>query len=140
MRYMCYMGLTRQAAKPPLSPSSLLYVLYMLYYSDILYVLYNAYLVHVGNAMCIVHRLLYHIAHIAHIARTREEWMFSGLPCKTHIAHIARIARIRGRVDVSVACLVRAISTYSTYSKDAGDYEGSAGWHSVRAAFCMVFA
>ena len=65
---MCYMGLTRQAAEPPLSPSSLLYVLYVLYYSvralNILYVLHNAYLVHVGDAMCIVYRLLYHIAHI----------------------------------------------------------------------------
>ena len=30
---MCYMGLTRQAAEPPLSPSSLLYVLYVPYYS-----------------------------------------------------------------------------------------------------------
>ena len=26
---------------------------------------------HVGDAMCIVYRLLYHIAHVAHIARTR---------------------------------------------------------------------
>ena len=50
--------------------------------------------------MCIVYRLLYHIAHIAHIAWTRGEWMFSGLPCKTHIAHIVHIAWARGRVEV----------------------------------------
>ena len=44
--------------------------------------------------MCIVYRLLYHIAHIVHIART------PGLPCKTHIAHIVHIAWTRGRVEV----------------------------------------
>ena len=55
---------------------------------------YMCYLVHVGDAMCIVYRLLYHIAHIAHKARTRGEWMFSGLPCKTHTAHIARVAKV----------------------------------------------
>ena len=43
--------------------------------------------------MCIVHRLLYHIAHIAHIARTRGR-------VDVHIAHIARIARTWGTVRV----------------------------------------
>ena len=84
MCYMCYMGLTRQAAEPPQSPGSL--------------PPHNAYLVHVGDAMCIVHRLLYHIAHIAHGAG--EEWRFSGLPCKSHIAHIAHIARSPETVGV----------------------------------------
>ena len=44
-----------------------------------------------------------------------------------------------GESGCSVACLVR-YSTYSTYSKEPRESEGSAGWRSVRAAFCMVFA
>ena len=31
MYYMCYMGLTRQPTEHPLSPGSMLYVLYVLY-------------------------------------------------------------------------------------------------------------
>ena len=59
--------------------------------------------------------------------------MFSGLPCESHIAHIAHIARTRGRVDVEWLAL-DPHSTYSTYSKDAGDCEGLAAWCLPRLA------
>ena len=54
--------------------------------------------------MCIVHKLLYHIAHIAHIA-----WSW-------------------GRVEVQRLALQEPYSTYSTESMDPGESGGSAGW------------
>ena len=76
--------------------------------------------------MCIVHRLLYHIAHIVHIARSWGEWRFSGLPCKTHIAHIVHIAWTRQKSGGSAGW--GPYSTYSTYSMELGESGGSAGW------------
>ena len=120
--YVLY--LTRQAAEPPLSPGSLLYVLYVLYLtrqaaepplspSSLLYVLYVLYTLYARN--------LYYICYIG--------------PYSTYSTY----SKEPGESGCSVACLVR-YSTYSTYSKDAGESGCSAGWHSVRAAFCMVFA
>ena len=59
--------------------------------------------------------------------------------CLVRYSTYSTYSKEPGESGCSVACLVR-YSTYSTYSKDAGDCEGSAGWRSVRAAFCMVFA
>ena len=102
MYYMCYMGLTRQPTEHPLSPGSMQYVLY---------VLYGPYIAHIVQIFA--RKYIAHIAHIArnpgrvdvqwdktHIAHSKEQWMFSALPCKTHIAHIAHIARNPRRVDV----------------------------------------
>ena len=65
--------------------------------------------------------------------------MFSGLPCLVRYSTYSTYSKEPGESGCSVACLVR-YSTYSTYSKEPGESEGSAGWRSVRAAFCMVFA
>ena len=84
--------LTRQAAEPPLSPASLLYVLYVLYLtrqaaepplspSSLLYVLYVLYTLYARN--------LYYICYIGpystystYSMELGGEWMFSGLPCE----------------------------------------------------------
>ena len=63
--------------------------------------------------------------------------MFSG--CLVRYSTYSTYSKEPGESGCSVACLVR-YSTYSTYSKEPGESEGSAGWRSVRAAFCMVFA
>ena len=114
----------RQAAEHPLSPGSLLYVLYVLYLTrqaaepplspgSLLYVLYVLYTLYARN--------LYYMCYIG--------------PYSTYSTY----SKEPGESGCSVACLVR-YSTYSTYSKEPGESEGSAGWRSVRAAFCMVFA
>ena len=55
---------------------------------SLLYVLYNAYLVHVGDAMCFVYSLPCetHIAHIAHIARSETEGLAGCTPYAPHFA------------------------------------------------------
>ena len=52
---MCYMGLTRQATEPPLSPGSLLYVLYVLYYSVRfkMYMCYTRHIWHMLEMLCV---------------------------------------------------------------------------------------
>ena len=71
-RSLCPALKPRQAAEPPQSPGFLLYVLYVLYLTPQLLaictfcaILFCTRFIHVGDAMCIVYRLLYHIAHIA---------------------------------------------------------------------------
>ena len=103
--------LTRQAAEHPLSPGSLLYVLYVLYLTRQATEHLPGFL-----AICAICAIWPYIAHILQIfARTED------------IAHIVHIARSWGRVDVQRAWRVR-YSTQSTYSKNPGKSGGSAAW------------
>ena len=139
--------LTRQAAEPPLSPASLLYVLYALYLtrqaaepplspSSLLYVLYVLYVLYARN--------LYYMCYIGPYSTYSTYSMEPGesgcsVACLVRYSTYSTYSKEPGESGCSVACLVR-YSTYSTYSKEPGESGCSAGWHSVRAAFCMVFA
>ena len=71
---------------------------------------------------------------------SKEPWKSGcSVGCLVRYCTYSTYSKEPGKSGCSVGCLVR-YSTQSTCSKDAGDCESSAGWRSVRAAFCMVFA
>ena len=145
MLYVLY--LTRQAAEPPLSPASLLYVLYVLYLTrqaaepplspaSLLYVLYVLYLTRQAAEPPLSPSSLLYVLYVLYVLYARNLCYMCYIgPYSTYSTYSME----PGESGCSVACLVR-YSTYSTYSKEPGESGCSATWHSVRAAFCMVFA
>ena len=116
------MGLTRQAAEPPLSPGSLLYVLYVLYLTrqptehplspgSLLYVLYVLYLTRQPTEHPLSPGSLLYVLYVLYILYARKFVLY--------VLYRSTYSKEPGKSGCSVGCLVR-YSTYSTYSKEAG--------------------
>ena len=98
----------RQAAEHPLSPGSLLYVLYVLYLTrqaaehplspgSLLYVLYVLYLTRQAAEPPLSPSSLLYVLYVLYTLYARNLYYMCYIG---HIAHIAHIARNAGRVDV----------------------------------------
>ena len=134
----------RQAAEPPLSPGSLLYVLYVLYLTrqaaepplspgSLLYVLYVLYLTRQAAEPPLSPSSLLYVLYVLYTLYARNLYYMCYIgPYSTYSTY----SKDPGESGCSVACLVR-YSTYSTYSKEPGESGCSVG---CRAACCMVFA